>query len=173
MGAFFDRMYLGAAYLAGAFLIGTLAAVLATILGRLLHFHTPGFDAYAGYSMAASSFLALAHTLRRGEHIRVTLVLQHLKLGASRVLEAFCYAVAVLLSAALAWYSIRLAWQSYVFHDISTGLDATPLWIPQIGMALGAMLLLCAFVQEFFEVMMHGRPATLPSAARAAPQHVE
>ena len=32
-------------------------------------------------------------------------------------------------------YSARLAWQSHVFHDISTGVDATPLWIPQLPMA--------------------------------------
>ena len=35
---------------------------LLSILGRELHFHVPGTDAYAGYLMAASGFLALAHT---------------------------------------------------------------------------------------------------------------
>jgi len=42
----------------------------------------------------------------------------------------------------------ELAWQSWDFHDISTGNDATPLWIPQIGMALGTLVLLIAFVDE-------------------------
>jgi hypothetical protein len=36
----------------------------------------PGADSYAGYRMAASGFLALAHTFKGGEHIRVTLVLE-------------------------------------------------------------------------------------------------
>jgi hypothetical protein len=53
--------------------------VLLSIVGRQLHFHLPGTDAYAGYLMAAAGFLALAHTLKRGEHIRVTLLLSALQ----------------------------------------------------------------------------------------------
>ncbi len=51
-----------------------------------------------------------------------------------------------MLSLAFAWYSVRLAWQSYQFHDISTGNDATPLWIPQLSMAAGNVILAIAFV---------------------------
>jgi hypothetical protein len=47
-----------------------------------------------------------------------------------------------------AWYACRLAWQSNTFHDISTGNDATPLWIPQLGMAAGTVVLAIAFVDE-------------------------
>ena len=174
MAAFFDRIYTGAAYLAGAFLIGTLLAVLAAILGRLLHFHTPGVDAYAGYSMAASSFLALAHTLRRGEHIRVSLVLQHLPKAGQRLLDVSCYGVAVLVAAALAWFSMRLAWQSYLFNDISTGLDATPLWIPQLGMVLGTSLLFFAFVQGLVELLLGSRAAAVETTPRdAIVQHID
>ena len=171
--AFFDRIYIGAAYLAGAFLIGTLLAVLIGIFGRLLQFHTPGLDAYAGYSMAASSFLALAHTLRRGEHIRVTLVLQHLRPARGRVLDAMCYFIAILVSAALAWFSIRLAWQSHLFHDISTGLDATPLWIPQIGMVIGTSLLFCSFVQGLIELLTRSGPTEAAKATDALAVHGE
>ena len=63
--------------LAALFMVGTLAMVLLGIVGRLLGFNVPGTDAYAGYCMAARGFLALAHTLKRGEHIRVTLLLEH------------------------------------------------------------------------------------------------
>ena len=70
-----DALYDAAAYLAALFLVGTLAMVLLGIFGRLLSFQVRGTDAYAGYLMAGSGFLALAHTLMRGEHIRVTLIL--------------------------------------------------------------------------------------------------
>ena len=85
--------------------------------------------------MAAAGFLALAHTLKRGEHIRVTLLLEPLHGGARRALELWALAAATLLAALFACYSVRLAWQSYAFNDISTGNDATPLWIPQLAMA--------------------------------------
>lgn len=170
MGALLDKIYTGAAYLAGIFMVGILVAVIVGILGRLLNFSAAGMDAYAGYSMAASAFLALAHTLRRREHIRVTLLLNAVSGSARRALEVLCYAVGALIAGTLAWFSGRLVWQSHLFNDISTGLDATPLWIPQIGMALGAALLFVAFVHEWTEAMMKRRS---PTPAIAEQSHVE
>ena len=144
-----DALYDGAAWLAALFMIGLLAMVLLAIVSRLAHFHVPGTDAYAGYLMAASGFLALAHTLKRGEHIRVTLLLTRLRGGAQRGLEIWALFAATLLSALFAFYSVRLAWQSRAFNDISTSNDATPLWIPQLGMAVGTTILFIAFIDEF------------------------
>ena len=143
-----DFLYDAAGSLAALFLIGTLAMVLTGIAGRLLNFHVPGTDAYAGYCMAAAGFLALAHTLKRREHIRVTLVLEHVSAGARRRLEVAALVVGVLLAALFAWFSVRLAWQSFDFNDVSTASDATPLWLPQLSMAAGTLVLLVAFVDE-------------------------
>ncbi|MEO5698171.1 MAG: TRAP transporter small permease [Burkholderiaceae bacterium] len=148
MRSVLDRTYELSGYLAGVFMIGTLLAILASIFGRLLAIEVPGSDAYAGYSMAAGAFLALAPTLRRGEHIRVTLLLSHLGARANRGVEIACHTAALLLSGALAWFSIRLVWQSHLFHDVSQSMDATPLWIPQIAMALGTVLLFVAFADD-------------------------
>ena len=79
-------------------MVGVLIMVLLSVAGRLLHFHLPGTDAYAGYLMAGAGFLALAHTLKRGEHIRVTLVLGLFKGGARRGLEIFSLGMASLLA---------------------------------------------------------------------------
>ena len=144
-----DALYDGAAWLAAFFMVALLVAVLLSIGGRELNFHVKGTDAYAGYFMAAAGFLALAHTLKRGEHIRVTLLLSALPAGARRVMELFSLACAIGLAGLLAYYSARLAWQSSVFKDISTGNDATPLWIPQLGMAVGTLILMIAFIDEF------------------------
>jgi len=157
--ALLDRLYIGAGALAALFLVATLAMVVAGIAGRLLNFNVPGTDAYAGYCMAAAGFLALAHTLKRGEHIRVTLILEHLDPKPQRALELWALGVATLLSALFAYYSVRLAWQSWDFNDISTGNDATPLWIPQLTMALGTVVLCIAFVDE---LVLEWRGARLP-----------
>ena len=139
MRRFLDTLYEGAAWLAALFMVGLLVMVLLSVVSRLLHFHVPGTDAYAGYLMAGAGFLALAHTLKRGEHIRVTLILEHLSAGPRRWLELWALAVATLLAGLFAWYSARLALQSWQFNDISTASDATPLWLPQLGMALGCV----------------------------------
>jgi len=149
MRAVLDKLYDAAAYVAAFFLVGTLAMVLVGIVGRLVNWYVPGTDAYAGYCMAASGFLALAHTLKRREHIRVSLVLEHVGVEARHRLELGSLAVAAVLAAAFAFYSVRLAFQSWQLNDISTANDATPLWIPQIAMAVGTLVLLVAFVDEF------------------------
>ena len=143
-----DALYNGAAALAAFFMVCLLGMVLLSVAGRQFHFHVPGTDAYAGYLMAASGFLALAHTLKRGEHIRVTLILGALSGRWKKGLELWALGFASALSALFAFYCCRLAWQSRTFHDISTASDATPLWIPQIGMAVGTVILAIAFVDE-------------------------
>jgi len=143
-----DALYNSAAALAALFLVGLLVMVVLSILGRQLHFHLPGTDAYAGYLMAASGFLALAHTLKRGEHIRVTLLLAALKGGFKKGLSLWALAFASALAALIAFYSCRLVWQSRAFNDVSTASDATPLWIPQLAMAVGTVILAIAFVDE-------------------------
>lgn len=144
-----DFLYTGAAWLAALFMIGVLVMVLLSMLGRALQFYVPGTDAYAGYAMAGAGFLALAHTLKSGEHIRVTLIIGKLTGGARRGLELWSLSVAVVLAGLLAVYAWRLAWQSHQFHDISTSADATPLWIPQILMGVGTTVLLVALVDEW------------------------
>jgi TRAP-type C4-dicarboxylate transport system permease small subunit len=163
-----DRLFDAAAYLAAFFMVGTLVMVLVAIVGRLLNVFVPGTDAYAGYCMAASGFLALAHPLKRGEHIRVSLLLEHASPRARRALELWSLSIATILAAAFAWYSVRLAVQSWQFNDVSTANDATPLWIPQLAMATGTIVLLVAFVDEW---ILEWRGARRPPAPAEALHH--
>lgn len=153
-----DALYDGCAGLAAVGMVGVLVMVMLSVLGRLLHFHVRGTDAYAGYAMAAAGFLALAHTLKRNEHIRVTLLLGKLQGGARRGLELWSLSAALLLSGLLLGFAVRLALQSHEFHDVSTGNDATPLWIPQLAMALGTLVLFIAFLDEWVLELRGLRP---------------
>jgi len=162
---FLDGLYLATGWLAALSMVGVLAMVLTAIVSRQFGVHVPGTDAYAGYLMAAAGFLALAHTLKRGEHIRVTLLISALRGGARRALELWALVVATLLAAAFAFYAVRLAWQSHAFNDISTGNDATPLWIPQLSFAAGAIVLSIAFVDE---LVLELRGLRAPPARQAA-----
>jgi len=145
-------------------MVGLLVMVLLSVAGRLLHFHVPGTDAYAGYLMAGAGFLALAHTLKRGEHIRVTLLLSMLRGSAKRALEIWALATASALTLLSAFYSARLVWQSHSFNDISTSNDATPLWLPQLAMAVGTAILAIAFIDELV-LEVRGRRSTADTAA--------
>jgi len=159
MRRFLDLLYDGAAWLAALAMVGVLLMVLLSIVSRQVGFHVSGTDAYAGYSMAAAGFLALAHTLKRNEHIRVTLILGRLRGRAHHALEIWAHSAGVLLAALFAWYSVRLAWVSHKLNDISTSNDATPLWIPQLAMAVGAVILLVALIDDWI-LQLRGKRGT-------------
>ena len=161
MRRFLDGLYSAAAWLAAFFLVGVLAMVLASVVGRIAGFNLRGSDAYAGYCMAAASFLALAHTLKRGEHIRVMLLLERFGGRLRRGLDIWSHLAGTFFCAAVAYYSVRLAWQSHVYNDVSQGNDATPLWIPQLAMALGSIVLLVAMVDDLVLLL---RRRALPEA---------
>lgn len=148
MRSLLDSLYTAAGVLAAFFMIGVLVCITMAIAVRQLSMHVPGLDSYAGYCMAAAGFLALAHTLKKGEHIRVTLLLSSLPERASNRLNLFAHIAATLIAANLAWFSCKLVLDSYLYNDISTGEDASPLWVPQLSMAIGTVVFLIAMLDE-------------------------
>ena len=143
--------------LGALFILATLVIEVAGIALREVGFSMAGADAYAGYFLAAGSFLALGYALREGDHIRVTLILQRLRGRTRWVMEVICLVIATGLSAYFAYFAAKLVWGSYSFNDISQNVDATPLWIPQLSMALGLFGLALAFVEQLIETVRTGK----------------
>lgn len=124
-----------------------------------------GMDAYAGYAIAAALFFALPGTLQNGDHIRVTLMLDRVPPRVRSAFEWLCLTVAVALTAYVAWYAVRSVWISYVTDDVSPAADASPLWIPQISMAVGCIGFAVAFAHA---VILRWRGQNLIAVAEAA-----
>ena len=157
MRSVLDPFYTALGVLAALFILATLAVEVVGIAGRELGFSMAGLDAYAGYCLAAGSFLAMPYALRRGDHIRVTLILMRLRERPRYWMEVLCLVVATLLSAYFAWFSAKLVWGSYTYNDVSQNVDATPLWIPQLSMALGLFGLAVAFAEQLFVTLRSGK----------------
>lgn len=138
----FYRLLMGLSCLS---MLAAFGSVILGVAARELHWDIPGLDAYAGYAIAAALFLALPGTLQHGDHIRVTLLLDRLPPRLRGVLEWWSLGAGLVLAVCLAAYATRLIWVSYLMHDISPAADATPLWIPQISMALGCIGFALAF----------------------------
>jgi TRAP-type C4-dicarboxylate transport system permease small subunit len=162
-----DYFYRGLLSGAALCMVATLIIVLLSIAGRQLGFNIPGLDAYAGYAIAGALFLALPCTLRNGDHIRVTLALNKLPEKARVVAEYWCLLAASAVSLYVAYYAVDLVWISHQMHDVSQSNDMTPLWIPQLAMALGCVGLAVAFI-ETLVLNITGREAVINSAAELA-----
>lgn len=166
-----DFIYDGSAWAAGLAMVMILVITLIQVLGGVSDFFVRGTDAYAGYAMAAASFFALAHTLKRGEHIRVTLFLQRMPAGPRRIMEILCLGVSVFLVGYFSWFAWDMVYWSWEFDSKSDAMDASPLWIPQLAMSLGATALLIAFADELVQVLQ-GRDVR-ESDLTADKQHTE
>jgi len=168
MRAFLDSLYRLSGGLAAVGMVATLVLVAAGVVTRPLGIYLPGTDDYAGYAMAACGFLALAYTFKHGEHIRVGLVLERVGPQLRAALEWFSLAAGTAVAATLAFYSIRLVLQSHEFEDISQGVDATPLWIPQLTMAFGSVVLLVALIDDLVMTTLGREPTRLAHASGEA-----
>ena len=148
-----DGLYLTGGALGALFLIAILVLIVLQMLARWTGEVFPGATDYAGYCMAGASFLALAHALDKGAHIRVNLVLT--KTGRfRRYAELWCYLVASVTAVFFAWYAIKTNIGSARWNDISQGLDATPLWIPQILMSIGTVMLALVLIDHFVRLLL-------------------
>lgn len=157
--------------LGALFILATLLVQVANIAGRQLGYSMAGADAYAGYTLAGGAFLALAAAFRHGDHIRVTLIIQRFTGRPRWWIEVFCLATATFLSGYFAWFAARLVWGSYVYHDVSQNVDATPLWIPQLSMAIGLGGLFLAFLEDLLYTLRTRRLP--PSAASRETAQIE
>ena len=161
------RLYAAGAILAAIFMVVIALLTLSQVVGRMIGVLIPDAGELAGYAMAAATFLALAHTFRSGGHIRVNLLLGRLSPGSRRLVELWCLGVLALLGGCFAAFATKLVVDSYEFGDVSTGMMPFPLWIPQVSMALGAVLFEVAVIEELICVV-RGHHPRYESAEREA-----
>lgn len=155
-------------FLACVAMVATFVVVGLGILARQMGWDIQGLDGYAGYAIASALFLALPGTFKRGEHIRVTVVLERLGTGKLRkAFELWCLLVGLGLSSFLAFYAGRLAWFSYLTHDVSPSMDATPMWIPQMAAVFGCLGLALAFAEALVRFLMGREFFDAPGAEAA------
>jgi TRAP-type C4-dicarboxylate transport system permease small subunit len=148
-----EWLYNSCEKLAAFSLILVALIILAQIIGRLFGFIVPSAEDFAGYFMGASTFLAMANTLKKGGHIRVTMVISNLPKNIARIVEVFCTALGAILTGYFAWFMIQMVKESYDFKEVSQGHLAIPLWIPQITLAIGLVVLCIAFIEEFWRAV--------------------
>ncbi|SEK71177.1 TRAP transporter, DctM subunit [Roseivivax marinus] len=145
-------LYAISGYGASLALVAILCLVVAQMVTRWMGILLPGGANYAGYAMATASFLAMADTFRRNEHIRVGMVVERSG-NVRRGVEIWCYTIAAAVALFFAWYAVQTPILSHRINDVSQGQDGTPLWIPQISMAVGAVLLAIAVLDHLAGIL--------------------
>ncbi|HBQ36025.1 MAG TPA: TRAP transporter small permease [Rhodobacteraceae bacterium] len=132
--------------------------ILARIGGPNWSFTIPSYADFAGYFLATASFMAMAYTLRAGSHIRVNLLVQNLPEKPRWILELFALSLGAVMAGYATYFTASLLGESYHYGDMSTGMIAVPLWIPQLAMVGGLGLLTIAFLDTLTEALLARAP---------------
>lgn len=166
-----NLLYLASGWAAALFILAICVLVIAQValnlidkiaakfLGGAFGLTIPSYADFTGFFLAAASFLALAHTLREGGHIRVSLVVQNLPARARRWFEIWSVAMAGAVTVFFTVYTAFLSRESFLYNDLSSGMVAVPIWIPQAAMLLGLVVLSIALIDELVGLLA-GRRAS-------------
>ena len=147
-------LYRLSGYAAAFFLILVASFILTGIASRIFGFYIRGLAEYSGYSMAASSFLALAYTFGEKGHIRITLFLEKSKERVRRLLELWCLFVTTFFSGFLSYYFIKMLVVSIKFQERSEGADEILIWIPQLSVAFGSTIFFICVMHNFILLIL-------------------
>lgn len=120
------------------------------ITGSAIGLTIPSYADFTGFFLAASSFLALAYTMRAGSHIRVTLIFSNLPFALQKFMEGACLLLASVITVYFAYYTGYLVYESFTYNDLSSGMIAIPIWIPQSTMFLGLAILAISLIDDLF-----------------------
>jgi TRAP-type C4-dicarboxylate transport system permease small subunit len=147
-------------WLGAGCLVSLTALMLAEVLLRALSNVFPWVPAdipvaweYSSYLMAATFTFGAAMTLRAGGHIRVTLVLARVSPATRRWMETVLAVLGVGFCGYLAWAMAYFTWRSFESGQTSVS-SGTLMWIPQIFVTFGIVLLTVQFVARFFQAAL-------------------
>lgn len=154
-----DYLYLFAGYAAGIFLVAIFAIMMVMSVGRQFALNIPAGDDFASWCMAAMAFLGLAHTFKRGEMIRVGLLLERLHGRTKQVAEIVALGIATIFVLYFTRHAMQMTYDSWRFNDVAQGVIAMPLWIPQLGFSGGLAILSIALIDEMVGVINGNKPS--------------
>jgi TRAP-type C4-dicarboxylate transport system permease small subunit len=155
----FDPIYKLTGMLAVACLAGIAAIILADVALRQFGGQIKSSDDFAGFALVGTAMLGLGPTYRQGEQIRVGLLLDRFTGPTRRWVEIVVLMLATIMVGWATWWIGRFVYDSWKFHEVSQGLIAIDLWMPQSLMLIGVGVLLLAIVEDLIR-MLRGLPAS-------------
>lgn len=137
------RFVLRVAMLAGGLLIVALMLMVAgEVLARSLFGHSFLLaDEYSGYIVVMLVFLGIPYALHEEALLRVDFLFERLRGRGREVLGLLFDLISLLVTLVLGFYLTRMVVTTFERGTFSSTPQMTPLWIPQVAMPLGILLL--------------------------------
>jgi len=131
------------AYISGFFMLLIVAIITTEIFVRSIFNKSLLItDEYSAYFMVASIFFGLAYTLKEGKHIKITIITSRIKnKKVSCILDVIVYIIGFAISTYACIYAFKMVMETKALDMRADSIAETPLWIPEISVFLGFLLL--------------------------------
>jgi len=163
-----DALYAAAAGLAALSLLAIFVVMMAQVGLRETNIQLPGADDVSAYLCVSTTFFALAATFKRGELIRVGLLLDRLGAATRRVMELIVLILAALLVGYVCYWTGQDSYFSWEIEELAQGTVPFQIWVPKLAMPLGSGILLIAILDEFVTVLRGEKPNYVRAAEERA-----
>ena len=158
MRRFLDRLYAASGAFAAICLASICVLMLAQAIGREFGLLIRVADDLTSWLCAAAAFLALGHTFRHGELVRVGLFIDRLRPAARRWAEIVALAVTAVFIGYMSWAVASFVYDSWRFKEVAQGLVKIPIWIPQLCFVFGVLIFFIAVLDELLCVLRNRKP---------------
>jgi len=137
---------IGIAIAAAALLVSLALIAWSVVMRYFLNQPVTWVDELVGYLLVVSVMLAAADALQEGEHIAVDIVTEKLAPRGRRIVLLIGLVAVAASALLLAYEGYDMVSFSKTVNLLSNGYLAVPMWIPQLAVPIGALLLFAAAI---------------------------
>jgi len=143
------------AYLSSLAMLSIVGLILVEIVLRTL-FHTSTLvsDEYSGYMMVATIMMGVSYTFAQGSHIRITIISERLHGRAAQGIDLIVTLAALVLCSYALYHSLWMVQDTFSYRILADSLSETPLYIPQVMIPVGFLLLELQLVAHFLRRLL-------------------
>lgn len=157
-GPVFDVLAAMVRGLTGLALVLLVLLVCAEIVTRFFFNHSLMIvEELAGYLVVGLTLFGASLSLRNNSLFQVGFVLHALPSGAQRLLNLLFMLLSLGVCGVLIWQTCKLVMSSYARGNVAPTTLMTPLWIPQLLVPLGLLMIALFIVEKLIVTLRTGR----------------
>ncbi|QED48174.1 TRAP transporter small permease [Cytobacillus dafuensis] len=147
-----DRMIRLGGFISGIFIVLITGMIFYEVLSRAF-FNSPTVFAteLSIYSLIGSCFIGSGYALRTFSHITVDLVINIVSDKVKTILAILSNFLGLLFSVIFTWYGIHHVQSTYTLGVTSSSLLRVPMYLPELLLPIGGILLCFAFVLQIVD----------------------
>lgn len=146
LGRLWDRVELS---IGGLFLSAAVLLVVSEIFSRRFLSHSMvGSDEIAAYAVLWSVLFTASIAVKNNLHVRIDVIFTLVPPAVGRCIDALGTFLSLLFAAFLTWSGWALVSESLMLGEVTMTMLRLPLWIPQLILPVGGLLLSLRLLQR-------------------------